>query len=90
MTARMWNPQIEAETPGSSAAFAEVDDSAVPVLRQAGWLLASERDEHLDRVAAHPSQNPDAAAEADDAGTKTSSGRQGSGKAAGRAGSEGS
>ena len=63
MTARIWNPAIEAE---GGDGFAEVPDSAVPQLRQSGWLLASERDEHLDRLAAHPSQAKQAAEAAGD------------------------
>ena len=49
---RVWNPAIEAEG-GGDAAYAEVDDSAVPHLRQSGWLLASEREGHEAAHAEH-------------------------------------
>jgi len=39
----MWHP-------GTGATF-DAPDTAVPVYRQSGWLLASERDEHEQRAA---------------------------------------
>ena len=87
MTTRVWHPGI-AEDPLAGDGFAEVDDSAVPQLRQSGWLLATERDEHLERIAAHPSNQPppgDEAAAGDS--PKTSPGR--SKAAGGKAGAAG-
>jgi hypothetical protein len=81
---RVWHPGIEAE---GGPAFADVDPSAVGVMRNAGWMLASERDEHVDRVAAHPSQNrPDGDADGDSPKAK----RPARGQSAGQSGSEGS
>lgn len=87
---RIWNPAIEAE---GGVAFAEVDDQAVAQHRQGGWLLASERDEHIERLAAHPSQQRDEdEADGDDGKTtKThAAGAKASGGKAGQSGSEGS
>lgn len=89
MTARMWHPEIAAD-PLAGEGFAEVDDSAVAQLRQSGWLLASERDEHLARVAAHPSQQPrDDEGKGDEGKAEGSRSRRGASNA-GSSGSEGS
>lgn len=91
MTTRIWHPEIAAD-PLAGDGFATVDDAAVPQLRQSGWLLATERDEHLERVAAHPSQNrpDDDDAEHGESGDKTTPHRRGAGTTAGRrAGTEG-
>lgn len=39
----MWHP-------GTDATF-DAPDSAVPIHRQSGWLLATEREEHQKRIA---------------------------------------
>ena len=97
MTTRIWHPEIAAD-PLAGDGFATVDDASVPQLRQSGWLLATERDEHLERVAAHPSQNrPDDEDQVDDpgkgegeSGTKAAPHRKGAGTTAGgKAGTEG-
>ena len=43
MSVLMWHP-------GTQATF-EAPDDAVPHYRQSGWLLASERSDHLARIA---------------------------------------
>ncbi len=87
MTARVWHPEIAAD-PLAGDGYAEVADSAVPQLRQSGWLLASEREDHEAAVAAHPSQQRAAKAAAGDA--KTEPGGKAAGGKAGQSGSEGS
>ena len=62
MTRLMWHP----ETGGTF----EAHDDAVPHHRASGWLLESEREEHLARAADHPSRKQ--AAPTRGAGTNTS------------------
>jgi hypothetical protein len=50
----MWHPE-------TGGLYEAPTDGAVAQARQSGWLLAAERAEHEARLAAHPSQNPDAA-----------------------------
>jgi hypothetical protein len=60
MTRLMWHP----ETGGTF----EAHEDAVPHHRASGWLLESEREEHLARAADHPSRKPPAAADGTDGG----------------------
>lgn len=78
MTARIWHPGLAAE---GGDGYAEVPDGAVGIMRQSGWLLASERDDHEAAHAEHAAR----AEQAD----KTPA-RPRAGKDAGTAGTEGS
>jgi hypothetical protein len=47
---RIWHPGLEAD---GGEAFSDVPEGAVSMMRQSGWLLATERDGHLEALAAH-------------------------------------
>lgn len=57
---RVWNPALAAD-PEAGDGYAEIDDSALPAHRQAGWLLASERDDHEAAIEAHRARAEEAA-----------------------------